>query len=459
MAVPRPILLALLGTVLLAVTFMATMTTRDKVADQTQTPALTQTPAPAQPTPAKALTGADALKAIWSPGKPIESGEFDIRWNAQELAGKHQRQAIRLTGNFKSGQAGKLPSFNLKTSDVKNGKATHEHVVSTGDAGYVFKGTGATAFALGQTTVANLTASRDAIAKGTVGPTAEVPAPDVASWVKNAKVTDSNIQLDGVKTTHVVGAIAPKAVAADVRRIAKTVGGSDSQVNLPNHLNAKVRDALKTARVEAWIGTDDRIVRRLSIDVRGKFPPEMLDKGDTPRWHMGLDVSLTKVNKPQEIGKPANVGKAAPRKALGAKLARSSAGTFALGALFTDPPASLLKTSAALLEGSQQSRAQRKPRAVSRAVQNHKRVVIFFKQPNGLDDAATDDAVVALRKRSSAIVYSDSVANVAQYGQVVMSVGVTRAPSIVIIGKSGRARLIEGYIESGALAQEVADTR
>ena len=32
-------------------------------------------------------------------------------------------------------------------------------------------------------------------------------------------------------------------------------------------------------------------------------------------------------------------------------------------------------------------------------------------------------------------------------------------PSIVIIGKSGRARLIEGYIDSGALAQEVADTR
>ena len=40
-----------------------------------------------------------------------------------------------------------------------------------------------------------------------------------------------------------------------------------------------------------------------------------------------------------------------------------------------------------------------------------------------------------------------------------MSVGVTRAPAIVIIGKSGRARLIEGYIDSRALAQEVADTR
>jgi hypothetical protein len=67
--------------------------------------------------------------------------------------------------------------------------------------------------------------------------------------------------------------------------------------------------------------------------------------------------------------------------------------------------------------------------------------------------------VAALRRRSSALVFRDSVANVASYGEIVMSVGVTRAPSIVIIGKSGRARLIEGYIDSGALAQEVADTR
>jgi hypothetical protein len=96
---------------------------------------------------------------------------------------------------------------------------------------------------------------------------------------------------------------------------------------------------------------------------------------------------------------------------------------------------------------------------VKRAVQKNKRVVIFFHQPNGRDDAITDDAVAALRKRSSAVVFKDVVSNVASYGQVVIGVGVTRAHSIVMIGKSGRARLIEGYIDSTALAQEVADTR
>jgi hypothetical protein len=447
--------------VLLAVTFMATLTTRDKVADQAAAPALPQTPAPTQPTtkPTGALTPTEALKAIWSPGKPIESAEFDIRINLQELAGNRRRGATRITGSFQSGQAGKLPSFNVKTSEVKNGKATHLHAISTGDAGYLFNGTGVTAFTMGEKSLANVKTVRDAIGKGTIGPAGAVPGPDVASWVKHAKVTESNIELDGVKTTHVVGTVASKAVAADVRKIAKSVGGPNSQVKLPSHLNAKVKDALKVARLEAWIGADDHIVRRLSLDVRGKFSKEFLAKGDTPRWHMGLDVNLTKVNKPQELGKPGILTKDAPARGMSKKQVNDGLGLFVLGSLFTDPPTSMVKTSAAMLALTQQARAQRTPRAVSRAVAHHKRVVIFFRQNNGLDDAATDDAVIALRKRSSAKVFQDSVANVAQYGQVVMSVGVTRAPSIVIIGKSGRARLIEGYIESGALAQEVADTR
>jgi len=195
------------------------------------------------------------------------------------------------------------------------------------------------------------------------------------------------------------------------------------------------------------------------IDVRGTFPPELLGRGESARWQMGLDVNLSQVNKPQKIGTPPIVDPRAAAKGMGAKDARSASGVFVLGSIFTDPPASIVKTTTAVLGTSQQERAKRKPRAVSRAVARHKKVVIYFHQARGLDDSITHDSVVALGKRKSALVFEDSVANVASYGQVVMSVGVSRAPSIVIIGKSGRARLLEGYIDAGALAQEVADTR
>ena len=44
-------------------------------------------------------------------------------------------------------------------------------------------------------------------------------------------------------------------------------------------------------------------------------------------------------------------------------------------------------------------------------------------------------------------------------GAIVQDVGVNQGPSIVIIDRRGKSRLIEGYIDSRALAQEVADAR
>jgi hypothetical protein len=455
MAVPRPLLLALLGTVLLAVTFMATISSREQTSEDVASPALEQQPAPAEPQQQKGtLSPAEAAKAIAMPGKPIESARFDLRLNAQELGGRREREATRLSGSFQDGKGDELPSFDLRSSEVQGGGASHSHVRSTGDKGFLFRG--ATAYALGGNRMRNLSSFRAAIARGSG---AQAPALDPSAWLKGLK-SEGRVKLDGVDTTHISAAVDPKRAAAEVRRLVQAVGtASQEPVKLPPRLGAKVRRALRTARLDAYVGTQDRILRRLSLDVSGSLPPEILDKGETSRWRVALDVKLSEVNRPQRIGAPERTSERKPVRALGAKGADDARGAFALGAVFLDPPASLLQTGVAMVQLSQQARAARKPRAVNRAVSRHKRVVIFFHQKGGLDDAVTDDSVAALRRRSSAIVIQDSVANVASYGQVVMRVGVTRAPSIVIIGKSGRARLIEGYIDPGALAQEVADTR
>ena len=458
MAVPRPLLLALLGTVLLAVTFMATLSSRQRATDTASTPALEQQPAPAPSaqSPNAATAPAAVAKAVFAPPKAIDSATFDIRFNAQELTGSRERQALRLTGSFQSTQ-GKVPSFDIRTSEVTDGKASHSHVLSTGDKGYLVDGE--TGFEVGDRTMAGVANLRQAIAKGTIGASGQVAAPDPASWLRKIKV-EKPATIDGVKATHISAVIAPKLAAAGVRQVVRSVRGASAEpVRLPNGLNKKVKRALETARLEAWVGSDDRVLRRLTIDVRGSFPKELLEAGESARWHMGLDVNLTDVNKPQNIEAPKQTGQRKPAKGLGPRAAREASGVFTLGALFTDPPASVTKTAFGVYASAQRNRDMRKPRAVNRAMQQNKRVVIFFRQPNGLDDAITDDAVAALRKRSSAVVFEDVVSNLASYGQAVISVGVTRAPSIVIIGKSGRARLIEGYVDSAALAQEVADSR
>jgi hypothetical protein len=165
-------------------------------------------------------------------------------------------------------------------------------------------------------------------------------------------------------------------------------------------------------------------------------------------------MNMSKVNQPQPIVAPKQVAK----KPLAGKAARSAQDVFLGTAIVMDPPGGLAQTGINVLRLNAIEKATRVPNKVDRALNAHKRVVLFFRQ-TGADDDSTASAVNALRKRTKALVVSDTVNNLASYGAVVQSVGVARAPSVVIIGKSGRARLIEGYIDSEALAQEVADTR
>jgi hypothetical protein len=96
--------------------------------------------------------------------------------------------------------------------------------------------------------------------------------------------------------------------------------------------------------------------------------------------------------------------------------------------------------------------------AVRRAVRSNRTVVLFFFQRGASDDRRVAASLKSLRG-SKAVVFKDRIGNLARYGQLATSAGVTRAPSIVIIGKGRRGRLIEGYVDANTLAQRVADAR
>ena len=95
-----------------------------------------------------------------------------------------------------------------------------------------------------------------------------------------------------------------------------------------------------------------------------------------------------------------------------------------------------------------------------RAVADNRKVVIFFQNPKGIDDRAVAKSVRALDRRTkSVVVLTDDVRNADRYGSMVEDLGVNQAPAIVVIGRSGKASLIEGYIDAESLVQVVADAR
>lgn len=99
------------------------------------------------------------------------------------------------------------------------------------------------------------------------------------------------------------------------------------------------------------------------------------------------------------------------------------------------------------------------PARMRQAIERRRTVVLLVHQRGAADDDATARAVDSLRGRKGVEVFSTSVSRVADYGAVTGGLGVTRAPAVVIIGKAGNARLIEGFVDRETLAQEVADVR
>jgi thioredoxin-related protein len=97
---------------------------------------------------------------------------------------------------------------------------------------------------------------------------------------------------------------------------------------------------------------------------------------------------------------------------------------------------------------------------VLRAVEQHKQVVVFFKNPKALDDRATAESVRYVKSHTKKVlVFSDDVANTRRYGRLLENLGVTQAPAIVFINRRGTASLIEGYVDGPSLAQVIADAK
>ena len=94
-----------------------------------------------------------------------------------------------------------------------------------------------------------------------------------------------------------------------------------------------------------------------------------------------------------------------------------------------------------------------------RAVADKRKVVIFFENPRasttGPSKSRSGRSTGARRTWSS----SATTGNVDRYGSMVEDLGVNQAPAIVVIGRSGKASLIEGFIDADSLVQVVADAR
>jgi hypothetical protein len=105
------------------------------------------------------------------------------------------------------------------------------------------------------------------------------------------------------------------------------------------------------------------------------------------------------------------------------------------------------------------------PSNVARALNAQKVVVLFFYNPAASDDQATKTAVKAVRSaarpaaRGAVSLFQDKVARISDYRRVVGSLGISQSPAMVVIDRSRKAQLLQGYLDAGTIKQTVRDAR
>ena len=420
MALSRPFLLALLGVALLGATVFAVTNARNKAADdpapvgqQAADPAAT--PAPATPEPAASAAPQELLVAGLTPDA-LESASFD---GALSFSSQGEKNTIKTSGAFDIGGAKDKPQVDIQVNIDVPGFDGRAGFVSTGERAWFTRGD--TGYAVPQKAWTQIAAEG----------TPQV-AVDPSPWLSNVK-SEGTEKMDGVDVTH---------VSADVnsaKAITDVVKAMDRTGQVPAGAEAGLKGVVKDGQLDAWIG-DDKIMRRVSLELSGK--------GAGGRAvSMDLDFKLSGVNKPQDIRRPAKVKNALPGGAYGQLATGFVSGLGrSVGVKTRDLQLGVPTTNSHL--------------KAERAIADNRKVVILFQNPKGLDDKAVARSVRSLDRRTkSVVVLTDDVRNADRYGSMVEDLGVNQAPAIVVIGRSGKASLIEGYIDAESLVQVVADAR
>jgi hypothetical protein len=465
MAISRPFLLALLGAVLLGATFFAVQNARDTsdgdAAPAAQQSAPEQAAQPAQSQSAD-LTAQDALAAAFAGDQQVESGRFSIQLSAEDFQGLPQLNgaSIELDGRFQGRGTKEMPDFDIDMKIAATGERLDVGAISRGGEGYLTRGD--QAYAVPDAVMGGLTDARTEIAGYAAEPQPKLTVGgfDVGGWVSDPKVMGTET-LDGVEVTHVQGTL-------DAGRFVDGLSQLGPASDLPegDYLDevAKNKGTLQRVigepRVDVYVG-EDRILRRLTVTADLNLAAAGEGAGGARDGKVVLDVRLSEVNEPQTIAAPDAARDVPLQRAFERSEAINAANMMGIGAIMIQQPG-LAGARAANFDFAEvigSAPLNDNPQRAARAVRAGKKVAILFQNPRAADDRLMTRVVSDLDRRTQAVVLRDHVDAADRYGKLVEDLGVSQTPSVVLIDRTGQARLIEGYVDTETLAQAVADAR
>ncbi len=235
-----------------------------------------------------------------SGAEAIDNGRLNVAFQLDPKGLLALGGPIKLTldGPFAAPRGGRLPQFDVDFDATLGGQGFDGTVLSTGRAAFVrLDGT-------------DYKVDREfvtALRKG-LGDVATSKQPglralgiDPLRWVSGARERGT-ARIAGVQTTRISANVAVARLLEDIDRLLTKAGGAGSGAGglLSPQTRKQIADAVKTARVDIWTGTDDKILRQLAVRISfafedGEKPIQGLDGGKINLRLRLSDVNQTKV--------------------------------------------------------------------------------------------------------------------------------------------------------------------
>jgi hypothetical protein len=260
---------------------------------------------------------ASLLKQTFGQSHTVTSGNLSLSLNVASSGSTASTHPITLSfgGPFQSRGTGKLPASNFSISISALGRSGSLGILSTGTSGYVtFGGTSyqlpAATFQRLESSFASITASPGA--SGNANSLSKLGI-NPLHWLVNPSVVGTET-IGGASTKHIKANVNVPALLGDLNTfLAKASStGVTGASKLPSQLSTatrtKVATAIKNPSVDVWTGADDKMVRKLVINltvpVSGQLSTAL---GGITLARIGLTIQYADLNQPQTISAPSNV--------------------------------------------------------------------------------------------------------------------------------------------------------
>jgi hypothetical protein len=247
------------------------------------------------------------LEDTFSGDKSISSGQIKLALAFKAQSG--QALDVDLSGPFQSEGAGRLPQLDLDVKVEGGGQSIDAGVVATADQAFVSYGQNT--YEIAGPVFQQFKAGYEQAAKQSEQQQDQSLASlglDPRRWLTDAK-NEGEAKVGDTDTIKITGQVDVPKLLEDVDGALEKIRslGVEGSDQLPERLSDEEKrqtaEAIERLNVEIYTGADDRILRRMVIDL-GLQAPEGAE--GTESADVRFDLQLLEVNEDQEIEAPEN---------------------------------------------------------------------------------------------------------------------------------------------------------